>query len=431
MSRYQSRRPMAVIIAALLLFLTAACRDDGETETSTASTASTAPGATGTAAPSGDGSAAQGITDTEIKLGMSLPLSGPLATSNVLAKGAMAAFEDVNAQGGIDGRKITMSVLDDAYDPSRAASNQRQLAEQEKVFATFQYGSPVLATRDYIETRKVAQFAFAGNEPLSEIDKYKYTRSLWPDVRLEYGLVAQHMLKEDPDAKVGVLGINTDFTESVIAGVEAGLGDKKDQLVAIERFEPAAPDLTGQINKLKAAGVTALAVTLQGPTAKAVEYARQIGWDVPMYNYSNSTSKLAFLDLIPAEAAAGMRQARWYRDPADAALKDDPGMIEYRELIAQHGDGANPDDALVMNGFGLAQAVIAALQNMAEPTPEALIESWDNLPPTESPALPLGVQFKPVQGGRVVSSYEVVEWDGSTWKSLEPVKDAIPEGFLG
>jgi branched-chain amino acid transport system substrate-binding protein len=427
MSTYRSRRPLAVIVAALLLFLTAACRDDDNTNTSTATTA---PGATGTAAPS-TGGTSQGITDTEIKIGMSLPTSGPLAVFNVLAKGAKAAFEEVNAAGGIDGRKVTLTVLDDAYDNSRAASNQRQLAENEKVFASFQFGSPALATRDYMEQRKVPQFAFAGNEPLSDVEHYNYTRALWPDARLEYGLVAQHMLKEDPDAKVGILGINTDFTTSVIAGIEAGLGDKKNQLVAIEKYEQTAPDLTGQVNKLKAAGVTALATTVNGPFTKAVEYIRQIGWDVPIYNYSNSTSKLSFLDLIPPAAGIGLRQARWFRDPADAALKEDPGMLEYRDIIAKYGEGANPDDALVINGYGLTQAVIAALQNMGEPTADGLIESWDNLPPTPSPVLPLGVDFKPVKGGRAVSSYEIVEWDGSTWKSLEPVKDAIPEGFIG
>jgi len=422
----RNRRPLAVIVAALLLFLTAACRDDDDPDVSSGTTA---PGATGTAAPS-TGGTSQGVTDTEIKLGMSLPTSGPLAVFNVLAKGAKAALEEVNAAGGIDGRKVTLTVLDDAYDNSRAASNQRQLAENEKVFASYQFGSPVLATRDYMEQRKVPQFAFAGNEPLSDVENYNYTRALWPDARNEYGLVAQHMLKEDPDAKVGILGINTDFTESVIAGVKAGLGDKEDQLVAIERYEQTAPDLTGQVNKLKAAGVTALATTVNGPFTKAVEYIRQIGWDVPIYNYSNSTSKLSFLDLIPPEAGIGLRQARWFRDPADAALTEDEGMLQYRDVIAKYGEGANPDDALVINGYALTQAVIAALQNMSEPTGEALIEAWDNLPPTPSPGLPIGVDFKPVLGGRVVSFYEVVEWDGSTWKQLEPVKDAIPEGFI-
>jgi len=436
MSTNKGRRSQAVILATLLLFLAAACRSSDETETSAGTTtpgATTAPGDTTageTTAPSAAGPVGQGVTDTEIKIGMSIPLSGPLAVSGALSKGVAAVFNQVNAEGGIDGRQIKFVVLDDAYDPSRAASNQRQLAEQEKVFASFQFGAPALATRDYMETRKVAQFAFAGNVPLSDTDAYQYTRSLWPDVRLEMGLVTQHILKEDPDAKVGILGLNNDFTSSVIEGVEAGLGDKKDQLVAIEKYEPGAPELSGQVNKLRAAGVTALATTLQGPSAKAVEYIRQIGWEVPIYNYSNSTSKLAFLDLIPASAATGVRQARWFRDPADPALKDDAGMKEYREIIAEFGDGANPDDALVINGFGLGQAVLVALQNMAEPTPEALIESWDNLPPTPSPALPKGVEFKPVLGGRVVSSYEIVEWDGTTWKSLEPVKDAIGEGFI-
>ena len=121
--------------------------------------------------------------------------------------------------------------------------------------------------------------------------------------------------------------------------------------MAIERYEQTAPDLTGQVNKLKAAGVTALATTVNGPFTKAVEYIRQIGWDVPIYNYSNSTSKLSFLDLIPPEAGIGLRQARWFRDPADAALNEDEGMLQYRDVIAKYGEGANPDDALVINGY--------------------------------------------------------------------------------
>lgn len=441
MNRTRLTTRLAAIICASAILFTAGCRSDGDATSDEPAATSDEPAASNAAVPAetadsnGDPNqaASQGITDSEIRIGASIPLSGPLAFNDAIAGGAEAYFESVNASGGIDGRMISFNLLDDAYDPSRTASNARQLVERDEVFALMVYGGPAMAIRDYLEEKEVPQIAFAGNEPFNNTEAFGYSRSIWPDVRLEFGIATLQILEENPDAKIGIFGINNDFTISVVDGVELALkGEgKEDQLVAVERFEQNATDLSGQINKLRADGVDVLITTFGGPLSKAIEYTRQIGWEAPIYNYSNSTSKLTLIDILAPEATeTGLRTVRWFNDPADPALADDPGMIHFREVIDEFGDGVSADDALTMNGYIAAEAVVAALRNMEAPTGSAFVEAWDTMPPTDSDGLVGDAQLEAKPGGRLVSSYVVTEWSDEGWKVIDGPIDGIEEGLL-
>ncbi|WP_177212671.1 ABC transporter substrate-binding protein [Geodermatophilus ruber] len=377
----------------------------------------------------GGGNAAEG---EPITIGGSFPFSGGLALYGGLSQGAQAYFEQVNADGGVNGREIEYTALDDGYDPSRLASNARQFVEQEGVFAVVSFGGTNLAIRDYMKTQGVPHFVMAGNAALSEIESHPHTRAWWPDIRLEGAITAHAILEQNPDAQIGVMGFNNDITVSQIEGLTEGLGDQADQLIAEETYPPSATDLSAQINRLQAAGVDTVVAALGGPVGvSALQYMDQIGWDPDIYNYSNA-SAIETLTANAGAAADGLHSVQWLKDPADEQWADDEGIQAFQDAVEQYGDGASPNDMLVLNGYAWAQALVAVLESMGDDiTQEGLIEAWDNLESTENQATLPDVQMEAGPDGRLIHSYKLTTWDGSTWQIEGDVIDGLELGLLG
>lgn len=256
-------RPAAVAVASIVLLASlAACGRGGGSPTPEN------PAASAQATGDQPGSGSTGVTADTIKIGGSFPFSGGLAIYGNLSKGLAAYFGKVNGEGGVNGRKIDYIALDDGYDPSRVASNARKLVEQDRVFAFAGFGGTNLTIRDYMKSKGVPQFVMAGNAPLSDVKTYPATHAWWPDIRLEGAITAKTVLKENPNAKIGALGLDNDITASQVEGIKEGLDGHSDQLVAQEVFPPTAQDLTSQMNRLKAAGVDTIISGIDAPTRR-------------------------------------------------------------------------------------------------------------------------------------------------------------------
>lgn len=381
----------------------------------------------------GDGGSAAnapGVTADSIKIGGSFPFSGGLALYGGLSKGLQAYFQQVNAEGGVNGRKIDYTALEDAYDPSRLASNARQLVEQDQVFAFVSFGGTNLAIRDYMKGQAVPQFVMAGNAPLSDIKTYPTTRAWWPDIRLEGAITARTILDKSPNAKIGVLGLNNDITASQVEGVKDGLDQHTNQLVATETYPPSATDLSGQVNRLKAAGVDTLIAGIGGPQGiNAVQYMKQTGWAPQVYNYSNASTIATFVGQAGA-AADGMHSVQWMKDPADPQWANDEGIKKFKDAVQKYGDGADPNNFVVLNGYAFGQALVGVLKTIKNPTRDGLIKAWDGVQNVENAALLPGVKLSAGSDGRLVHSYRMTTWDGTTWKLEGDVIDATKLGLL-
>src|SRR5215475_6459439 len=201
-----------------------------------------------------------GATDTEIKIGQTLPFSGPASAYASIGKTQAAYFNMINEQGGVNGRKINLIQYDDGYSPPKAVEQVRKLVENDEVLFMFQMiGTPSnAAVQKYLNGKKVPQlFAATGASRFTDPKNFPWTLGFNPSYVVEGRIYGQYILKNYPDAKVGVLYQNDDLGRDYLNGIKAGLGDKAASMIVAEAsYEVSDPTIDSQILKLKAAGAT-------------------------------------------------------------------------------------------------------------------------------------------------------------------------------
>src|SRR5438309_8012515 len=268
-----------------------------------------------------------GITSNSILLGNTIAQSGPAAAYGTIANAELAYFTYINSQGGVNGRKINFKILDDAYNPAQTVPLTKQLVEQDQVFITFGgLGTQAqTSVRDYLNSKKVPQvFVATGATTFSaEFEKYPYTFGWQPVYQGESLIYAQYILKNTPNAKIGVIYQNDDYGQDYLDGLTKGLGNKAaEMIVDKESNDVGAPDLNSQILKLKNSGAdTFFVFETPSPAIKALVSAFQNGWHPTIYLNSVAApvpsvqaSKKAAGD--PA-SVDGIISVSYLKDPAD------------------------------------------------------------------------------------------------------------------
>lgn len=398
-SPHTLRRPIALIAA--FLALTAAlvgCR------------ASESPG----------GEVAEG---DPIVVNGSMPFSGPLAVYGTLSRGLQAHFAMVNAEGGVNGRPIEYQAVDDGYEPARAVTNARRFMERDNAFISVTFGGPPsFAVAPIAEQNEAVQLAIAGNGPLSDIETTPYTRAWFPDNRAEARAVTEYVIEQNPEAKIGVLYINSDTGTDYLAGVrEAVEAQSSAEIVQEVTYEPTDATVNAQVNQLRSAGVdTVVAIPLGAIPFQMVQYIDQIGWD-PVVTINESSSGIDATMSRMGDAADGLLSAHYVMDPADPQYADDEDLARYREAIAEYGDGADPEDFNTLKGYALGEAIVTVLEDLDTLNADAFLEAWDGLEPAENSALLEGIQMAGGDGGRLLNTFRIVSFDDGRW--MEPSDD--------
>jgi branched-chain amino acid transport system substrate-binding protein len=377
--------------------------------------------ACGGAPPSDEG--AEAATSGDIVIGGTFPMSGPLASYGALAKGFNAYLRKVDADGGIKGRQVRMESMDDAYDPSRAASNVRSLVQQKDAFVMVTFGGAPVVARDFLEQAKVPQFAFAGLSALSDVATYPHTRAWWPDLELEGKIATTFLHDELGQRNIATLTINNDAGNDLARGVVGNAQGGGYQVGDKLTYEPTDTQVATQLNAVRASGSAAVTLVTGAAEIAMLQYRNQIGVKAPMTIYSGASSIASFLK--PAgPAAVGVYAPLWMKDPADPKWAKDPSLDAYRATIAQYGDGANPSDIIVANGYGLAAALVTAMKSADQLTRDGVLKAWDHLPRTQLDVLLPGVEIEgnPTTG-RPMQSYQVSRFDGQGWVAVGDVID--------
>jgi branched-chain amino acid transport system substrate-binding protein len=369
----------------------------------------------------GDGGADPGITDDSIKLGGSYPFSGPASAYRSIAEGAKAHFEYVNANGGVDGRKIEFLTLDDAYEPPRAVENARRLIQQEEVFALFNtLGTPNnAAIWDYVNEQEVPHLFVATGASLwgADIEGHPWTIGWQPDYVTESQVYADFLEKEKPDAKVAVLYQNDAFGEDLLNGFKGAIKGTKVKIVAEESYEVTDPTVSSQVAKLADSGAdTFLNITTPKFSAQAIAAVAKLGWK-PLHILNNvGASKALVLQPAGLENAQGIVSTSYYMDPEDPQWADDPAMKEYDAAMKKYAPRANPDDPFHIFGWGAASTMVEALKGMKEPTRKALMDSVRNLD-MEVPILLPGIEVKTgPDDGYPIEAMQIMRFEGENWK---------------
>ncbi len=313
---------------------------------------------------------APGVTDSEIKLGQTMPYSGPASAYGAIGRTQTAYFQMINEQGGINGRKVNLISLDDAYAPPRAVEQVRKLVEQEQVLALFQtLGTPTnSAVHDYVNQQKVPHlFLATGASKWGDPQHYPWTIGFQPSYRIEARIYAKYILGENPDAKIAVLYQNDDYGKDHLGGFKDGLGDKVDRIVAEASYEVTDPTVDSQIVTLKASGADVM-FTIATPkfAAQAIRKVADIGWQ-PLHIVNNVSSSVGAV-LTPAglDKSVGVVTALYMKDPTDPQWESDEGMRRWHEFMAKYMPNADVSDFLHVFGYGAAQLMELVLRNAGD-----------------------------------------------------------------
>src|ERR1700748_2975617 len=252
-----------------------------------------------------------GATDTEIKIGQTNPFSGPAAAYATIGKTQAAYFKMINDQGGVNGRKLKLIQYDDAYSPPKAVEQIRKLVEDDEVLLTFQIiGTPSnAAVQQYLNAKKVPQlFAATGASKFTDPKNFPWTMGFNPNYFVEGRIYGQYILKNYPNAKVGVLYQNDDLGKDYLNGLKAGLGDKAASMVVTEAsYEPTDPTVDSQILKIKHSGADLFfSATTPKQAAQAIKKIAELNWHPVQIVDINATSVGAVMQPAGIEAYTGV-----------------------------------------------------------------------------------------------------------------------------
>ncbi|MEH2489333.1 ABC transporter substrate-binding protein [Bradyrhizobium sp. AZCC 2230] len=307
-----------------------------------------------------------GASDTEIRIGNIMPYSGPASAYAVIGKAEEAYFNKVNAEGGVNGRKIKFISYDDAYSPPKTVEHARKLVESDNVLLIF--GSLGTSTngaiRKYMNEKKVPQlFVASGASKWNDPKNFPWTMGWQPSYASEARIYAKYILKEKPDGKIGVLYQNDDFGKDYLRGLKDGLGDKASMIVMEEPYDTSEPAIDEHVVKLKAAGAEIfISITTPKFAAQAIKKAAEINWH-PMHIISNvSASVGGVIEPAGFEISQGILSASYTKDGSDPQWNADEGMKRFYNFLAQFDPKANKLDAGVVFGYAAAQTMVKVLQ---------------------------------------------------------------------
>ncbi len=301
-----------------------------------------------------------GASDTEIKVGNIMPYSGPLSSYSIIGKTEAAYFDKINAEGGINGRKIKFISYDDGSNPAKTVEQARKLVEGDDVLLIFQSlgGSMNIAIEKYLNDRKVPQlFVAAGNKRFGDPKNFPWTMGWQPTAENEGRIFAQYLLKNHPNAKIGVLYINVDVGKEYLEGLKDGL-EGKVQVVAEVPYETTDPTVDSQVVTLKNSGADVLFLAAAPkPAVQAIRKMAELDWKPIRLLASISNSVGAVMKPAGMEIAKGILSAGYLKDPSSPLWKDDPAVKEWEAFMAAYYPEGDRTNTFTAYGYLVAQTM--------------------------------------------------------------------------
>jgi branched-chain amino acid transport system substrate-binding protein len=312
-----------------------------------------------------------GATDTEIKIGNIMPYSGPASSYSVIGKTEAAYFNKINAEGGINGRKINFISYDDGYSPPKTVEQARKLVESDEVLFIFNsLGTPPnSAIHKYMNQKKVPQlFVATGATKWNDPREFPWTMGFQPNYQSEARIYARYILKNMPNAKIAVLYQNDDYGKDYLKGLKDGLGAKAaSMIVAEDSYETTEPTIDSHILTLKASGADVFFdVAIPKFAAQAIKKTAEIGWK-PMHFLNNVSSSIS-ATIKPAgiDNSQGIISSAYLKDPTDEQWKNDADIKAWNVFLDKYYPEANRSDANVIYGYAVAQTMVQVLKQCGD-----------------------------------------------------------------
>ena len=372
-----------------------------------------------------------GATDTEIKIGNINPYSGPASAYGVIGKTIDGYFKKINAEGGINGRKINFITYDDGYSPPKAVEQVRKLVESDEVLLVFQpLGTPGnTAIQKYMNQKKVPQlFVATGATKWNDPKNNPWTMGWQPNYQTESRIYAQYILQQKPGAKIAILYQNDDYGKDYVKGLKDGLGAKAASMIVAESsYEVSEPTVDSHIVKLKSSGADVFFnVATPKFAAQAIKKMAEIQWK-PLHVLNSVGSSIGSV-IKPAgyENSQGIISAAYIKDPTDPQWKDDPAMKKFDEFLAKYYPEGNRIDASVIYGYTVAQTMVQTLKQAGDNlTRENIMKEAANLKNLEHDTLLPGIKINTSPTNFApISQFQLQEFKGETWVRFGQVMGA-------
>jgi branched-chain amino acid transport system substrate-binding protein len=363
-----------------------------------------------------------GVSDTEIKIGQTMPYSGPSSIWGMLGRAESAYFDDINAAGGINGRKVTWLSLDDGYSPPKSVEQIRRLVEQDQVLGIMgSLGTATnLAVQRYLNTRKVPQLLIAtGVSHWNDPKQFPWTVPFLPLYTTYGAAFAHYILENKPDAKIALLYQNDDYGKDYIAGLRQALGAKAATMIVAEQsYEVTDASVDSQIVQLNGSGADVLIDIANGKfTAQAIRKVYDLGWHPLHFVADQSISPATILKPAGLEKSIGLMTATYAKAPGDPTWAEDPEWKEYVAFMARHFAGTDPADQYAYAGWSTAHVFAAVLQQCGDDlTRENLLNVVTHLHGLHAPNMLPGitVDLSP-DDYRPFKKVQFERFDGANW----------------
>jgi ABC-type branched-subunit amino acid transport system substrate-binding protein len=368
-----------------------------------------------------------GASDTEIKIGQTIPLSGPASAYGGIGKVQAAYIRMINEQGGIGGRKINLIQYDDAYSPPKTVEQVRKLVEGDEVLTTFQIiGTPPnAAVQKYLNEKKVPQLlASTGATRFTDPKNFPWTIAFNPNYQAEGHIYAKYILANYPNAKIAILYQNDDLGKDYVKGLKDALGDKASMVVAEKSYELSDPTVDSQMVTLKASGADLFYnITTPKFGAQAIKKAAEMGWKPVQILDINATP--VSQTLVPAglENAKDIVSVNYGKDPLDPQWDNDEGMKRYKAFMAKWAPAEDANSGIATYGYSTAELLEQILKQCGDDLTRAnLMKQATNIKGYVADlALPGMTVSTSSDDWRINKQFQMMKFDGHRWVLFGPI----------
>jgi branched-chain amino acid transport system substrate-binding protein len=364
-----------------------------------------------------------GASDAEIKLGNTMPYSGPASAYGAIGKAEVAYFNMINEQGGINGRRINFITRDDGYSPPKTVELVRKMVEEDQVLALFQtLGTPPnTAIQAYANDNKVPQlFVATGADKWNDPKAHPWTIGWQPSYRIEARIYGRYILKNLPNAKIAVLYQNDDFGKDYLIGLREGLGPKADtMIVATKTYETTDPTVDSQIVSLQGSGAdTLLTAAVPKFAAQAIRKMFDIGWKPNHFLTNVSISVGAVMKPAGLEKGVGIISAGYLKEPTDPQWANMPEYKEWLDWMKKYNSAGNPADGGNVYGYSAAQTIVAVLRGCGDNlTRENVMKQAASIHDLKLPMLLPGIAMSTSETDFApIKQMQLQRFDGATWQ---------------
>lgn len=364
----------------------------------------------------------------EILIGQTNPYSGPLSAYGTQGRAQAAYYKMINDQGGVNGRKIKLISLDDAYSPPKTVEQHRRLIESDEVLGIVgTMGTPTnSAIVKYVNGKAVPHiFLATGASKWGDVANYPWTMGWYPTYRSEGMIYGTYIRDTIKDAKVAILSQNDDYGRDFVSGFKAGLGDAADKLIVKElSYEVSEPTVDSEVITLKASGANVLfsAVTAKA-AAQTIKKAAELDWHPTHFLVQNANSIATVLAPAGLDHSIGIISTAYLKDPSDPQFANDTGIKWYLDFMKQYysdGDAKDPQNEI---GVSIAATFVQVMRQCGDDlSRENLMKQANNIRDLELPLLLPGIKLNTSATDHYpIEQLQLVKFDGKGWQSFGPV----------